>query len=104
MAEPTHVCDKGPLIDRMIAQLDKMEHKLDELLEGHTRTHQVLLGNGSQGLADTVADHATRLGEVETKMVTADALRGLWWKMGAMLVGSVGLTATVISIIQALKP
>lgn len=97
-----HQCDKGPLIERMITQLDKMEAKLDELLREHTLTHQALMGNGTPGIADRVEEHADRLDKVETQMITADALKGLWWKFGGMLVGAVGLAATVISIIQAL--
>lgn len=99
-----HQCDKGPLIERIITQLDKMDSKIDELLQGHTRTHQVLLGNGTPGLAEKVEKHDERLDKVEERMVTADALRGMWWKVGGMVVGSVGLTATILSIIEALKP
>ncbi len=98
MAE--HTCDKGPLIERMITQLDDLADKIDSLVESHRKIEQSILGNGLPGIADHVGQHAKRLDEVEASMLTHEVVKGLMWKMGGLLVGSVGLTATVISIVE----
>jgi hypothetical protein len=99
MAE--HTCDKGPLIERMITQLDDLAGKIDSLVESHGKIEQSILGNGLPGIADHVGEHAKRLDEVEATMLTHDIARKLLWKVGGMTVGAVGLTATVIGIVQA---
>ena len=98
MAE--HTCDKGPLIERMITQLDDMSTKLDIVMSSQARISQSVLGNGMPGIAGHVDDHGKRLDEVEATMLTHSVVKKLMWKMGGLLVGSVGLTATAISIVD----
>jgi hypothetical protein len=84
----------------MITQLDVLADKMDSVVASVGKLESSVLGNGVPGLSTHVGDHAKRLDQVESSMLTHDIVKKLMWKIGVMLVGSVGLTATVISIVD----
>ena len=99
-----HRCDKGPLIERMIEQLDRFEAKLDKLSDCSARMENTMMGNGVPGVASVVGTHETRLDSVEASMLTHKVVRGLMLKMVGVVIGAVGLTETVIAIVRTLTP
>ena len=98
-----HQCDKGPLIERLGSVLTRVDERTQGMAEEISRIKAILLGNGSLGLTGHVETHETRLDSVEASMLTHEVARKLLWKIGAMLVGSIGLTATIVELISKAK-
>lgn len=96
-------CDKGPLIDKIDGLLTEVRDEMKSMSVAQAKVTQAICGNGVPGLAAVVEDHAERIESIEGKMLTSDVLRGMYLRIAGMIVAAVGLTATVLEIVQGLS-
>jgi hypothetical protein len=98
-----HQCDKGPLIERLGDVLTRVDERTNHMAAELAKIKTILLGNGTLGLATHVENHASKIGAMEANMLTHDVARKLLWRLGGVLVGSVGLTATIVTLIDRIS-
>lgn len=99
-----HACDKALIIGEHGRQLGELFGRVGRVEESRAKVEQLLRGNGSPGLIAAVDNHDSRIDGLERRAITEEALKRMLRGQARLIGAGLGLTATVLGLLQIIIP